>query len=520
MHPPSLGSLEKAEDSLTVSSLQAKTVKKRVAKRVKSEEILPVFVLLLSILFAFLPSISLAEETLVLTSTEVIQRSLAHNLDLKILELERDGIQSQVMASKAPFDTALSLTLDYTLDKQDVSNTLFGTDNRLTHYNLGLAKKWQTGTETAFKFSNEKLSTNSQFATVSPSYEPAVSFSISQDLWKNYLGVNERRSLKKARLAVEATDLRTQERIYRILHRNLSQYWNFVLAEEALEIARDAEAFARRFLNTTLKKSQMGTVENTDVLAARSQLLMKQNARLAAEVQLANEAEQLRLSLQLEEGEGLSAQERLNGEEKTTSNSTSYEKALQDRVDYRAVKKELASQSLAFDIARTERWPDLTATASLTFNGLAGTYGTALDELNDLDFPTWYVAANLTFPLENRGARSSYHRTKSEKAVAELQLRLLEQDLKREIDERVRTITLLQTQLKNDQTIETLQSKKLEQEEHKYRLGRSSSDLIIRFQDDYTNAKFRRLSTERALRQAWLNLKLAENSLLEGIEIL
>ena len=60
----------------------------------------------------------------------------------------------------------------------------------------------------------------------------------------------------------------------------------------------------------------------------------------------------------------------------------------------------------------------------------------------------------------------------------------------------------------------------MKQETRKYKLGRSSSDMVIRFQNDYIMAKENRLRTERLLQQAWINLKLAENSILDGFEII
>ena len=60
-----------------------------------------------------------------------------------------------------------------------------------------------------------------------------------------------------------------------------------------------------------------------------------------------------------------------------------------------------------------------------------------------------------------------------------------------------------------------LQKHKLQEEEKKYRYGRSDSDRIIRFQEDYLNSEIASSQAMLDYAEALIDLYLAENVYLE-----
>ena len=96
-----------------------------------------------------------------------------------------------------------------------------------------------------------------------------------------------------------------------------------------------------------------------------------------------------------------------------------------------------------------------------------------------------------------------------------IELKRLENDISNSVAQLVKDLKTNEEILKNALTAESLQERRLRQEMEKYKLGRSSSDIIIRCQDD-------RLSASRTALDAWgdylqtaLDLKLAENTLID-----
>ena len=66
--------------------------------------------------------------------------------------------------------------------------------------------------------------------------------------------------------------------------------------------------------------------------------------------------------------------------------------------------------------------------------------------------------------------------------------------------------------------LHNLQKKKLNGEEKKYGFGRSSSDVIIRFQDDVVNAKTGLILALTDYEKALVDLKRNQNVLLDEID--
>jgi outer membrane protein TolC len=93
-------------------------------------------------------------------------------------------------------------------------------------------------------------------------------------------------------------------------------------------------------------------------------------------------------------------------------------------------------------------------------------------------------------------------------------LKRIERIIFRDINNNVTQVNTLANQVETNKKIVRLQERKLKAEEVKLQYGRSSSDIIIRFQEDLLNA---RLNLARALfsyRIALINLERNKNTLL------
>ncbi len=121
---------------------------------------------------------------------------------------------------------------------------------------------------------------------------------------------------------------------------------------------------------------------------------------------------------------------------------------------------------------------------------------------------------NVSIPIENRKARGQYNKAKLEKARALVELKKTERVILTEINDLVTRLGIQAGRVLTLKRVASLQEKKLQAELKRFKYGRSSSDLLIRYQEDVLSAK---LAHERSLynyRVSLIDLKLAQNILL------
>jgi outer membrane protein len=453
-------------------------------------------------------------QNMALTEEKVLEIALKQNLGIHVARLDSQIGRSSIGEAHSLFDTVLEAEIDYLLDKSDRSNTLAGTDNRSHRYNLGISKAFISGTKARLDWNNQKDSTNSIFTTLNPAYSSVLGLRVEQALLNNFFGLQDRGLLRVAKTQFEATDAVTQRRISEEIYQILSYYWDFVTTVDNVKISQKSLREARRFEKIAAQKQSLGLFESTDVLAAKANRLEMENHLLDAVTEKDNGHGRLLRSLNLSEGLSLTTQEKISIEELNGTREQSLKKAMNTRTDLIAAKRNLDANKVSLALAKNNRWPELDLVASLALNGVESDYGDALSKIGQADHTNFFIGAQFKMPLENRYARSGAKRAGHEKMKALYELRILENTIAQEIDEQWRNSQAWHKKVNSYKKIQNLQYKKWQEELRKYRNGRSSSDLVIRFQEDYLQAQRVTLSALFQYRMSVLGLRLAENTLV------
>jgi outer membrane protein TolC len=141
----------------------------------------------------------------------------------------------------------------------------------------------------------------------------------------------------------------------------------------------------------------------------------------------------------------------------------------------------------------------------------------ALGEAASFDDNTYFIGAQFSIPLENRAARSQFSQAELQKAQALWAVKELESMIETDVKADLRSIALTQNNISHDIKIIEFEKKKLDGEEKKYRFGRSSSDIILRYEEDVINARIAHLRSIRDYAVSQVNLKRNQNVLLDSI---
>jgi outer membrane protein TolC len=273
-------------------------------------------------------------------------------------------------------------------------------------------------------------------------------------------------------------------------------YWRLVASHHFLKVSKQFLARANDFLRVTRDKLHIGLSEDPDILAAQALAEERQVEILRAENFIKDFEERLRNHLNLSQSEKIVPTDKLFAKADIPSEVQIFETALKNRNDYQALLQEAEAKDIKIAVAKDQKLPNLDLFTSLELNSVDPSYGTALGQTFSAQNPNWVVGAQFGLSFENRQAKGELERGKLEKAQLLVNIKNLENDISTDIFEALRELKLQWQETIKYGKIADLQQRKLEVEEKNYLQGRSSSDIIVRFQTDWLDAEKKQLESE------------------------
>ena len=451
-----------------------------------------------------------------LSLQEALEMALLNNFDVQLARYDRMINHTDLNDSMSTYDTVLRLAGDYTSENLQTATALASGPTHDGDLSASLAKQLRTGTELELEYGIGRHSSGSSFITTNPYYETYVKGTLVQPLLKNIWGNNDWRDVLVTRIDVDMYDSEVIDTIESSLVDVEKAYWGLVISHETVKVTEELLNKAQSFYDTVKQNEELGSVEETDLLSAEANLISRQTNLLTAQNSLKNSVNDLKLVINISGDISEIApinNLRMDGVEELLEESIAA--AFKGRRDYVRKRRNAESKELKLQTAKNERWPQLDLEASLKLNGIKRSFIGSERNLGDKLSGEYYAGATFSMPLENREAVSAANKAKYEKARSLVELAQLEKSIIVEIDEKVRRVNLDVERLRRREKTEGLQKRKMEAEEKKYRYGRSDSDRIVRFQEDYLNASLQVLLMKTDAINSLLDLYLSENTYLD-----
>ncbi len=299
------------------------------------------------------------------------------------------------------------------------------------------------------------------------------------------------------------------------------KYWYLVFAKENLKIKRDLLKKAEEMLSINESHLESGFIEKRDILASQANVKQRYIDCLIAENDLGDAINSLKLLMNKEFDNPVLPFDNFEIALKKPDPIQNLETAMNNRKDFLAKKKELQMSQLKLVMKKNASLPELDLFATYTANGVDRKVEKAHGTLTTMKFPKYYVGAELKYPFENSKAKSEYKKAAFEKMKAINELKQLEKTILNEIDEKVRDVLLDIQRIGTTSKIKELQALKLKEEETQYRIGRSSSKIMIDFQNDLLNAELQEKQAFLDYSYSLIDLEVSKDTLLDnmGVEI-
>jgi outer membrane protein TolC len=447
---------------------------------------------------------------------EVTQLALDNNLDIQIAEYDARIARTDEGVAESLYDTMFNAEIEYHNDKSKQTSTLAGDKTLDNDYNIGLSKKSATGTTVDVDLFNNRHRTNSTFSTSPLTHESTLGLTVTQELGRNFFGIQDRGDVKIARLSIENSGYTSWEKIEGVLADAQKAYWDLVMESEKVRIAEDMVAQAKRLYDLNQEKLKNGLVAATEAIAAHAHYEARKNDLILARHQFEIRVNALKLLLNVTDDDiRIEPSEDFSFLPYDRPLIPSLQQAFSSRRDYKKTLNTIQAKDLNLSMKKNSLWPQIDLTATLERNGIGDHFKQAVRQITEEDHPDFFAGLEVTLPLENTGARARLKAAELEKAKAIINLKLLERRIAVEITDQVRSCRIFREAALNEERIAQLQQQKFQEEEKKFRYGRSDTDTLIRFQEDWLDARGAAAAAKHRYHTAMVDLALKEGSLLD-----
>jgi outer membrane protein TolC len=507
----------------------------------------PVSILLLLALFAQDSCASSAPEnvpTRAITIRECVEIALRNNIDIAVARAEKEIGEAGVPIEEAAFLPRFTGDLGTSRSITPSGSALDGSlalDQRNYTFDLGAKDLLRTGTALSLAFENQRQESSTLIALLSPQYTTALTLSAQQPLLKNRGRRVTEGPLLIARAGAAAKTEEWKAKVMDTVAAAQSAFLSFFAASREVEVRKAALTLADRLMVQTDARIDAGAAAPMDRLPAEAAASARKEELIRSEAAAQSVADDLKNILGLRspgEWEVLLVPVPLQADVLPPGADETVEEALLRRPEVAAQAERRKQAEIQEAVARNRTLPSLDLTVSGGLSGLAGSpnpnplfpvsstaftgnYRDSLDQMFSGRYYNWFVGLKSELPWR-------FDREKAEWARARSSLeeqRLLEEGLslkvRAEVRKARRDIESALERIAAARVSAAAASKKLEAEEQKLALGRSTTVEVLRFQQDLSEARLAEIRALADAHAARIRLRRAAGTILdrEGISI-
>jgi outer membrane protein len=439
-------------------------------------------------------------------------------------------------------DPVLTGTLEYETLSQQQSNLLFSggktsLSTNTSTYNFGYQQGFLTGTQLGVTYNNSRVTTDNPFSSYSPDITTSFRATATQHLLQGFgTGINGR-FIVQAKNDRRITDSAFRQQVLYTVNQVENIYWGLVSAYEDEQAKERALAQSSQLTQDNRRQLEIGTLAPLDVVNSDSAVATDKQALVASQSNL--EYQQLimkqAIARNLEDPALTTAPviptdrvalDRLPEEDMSQDqlvqlayvNNPSIEQATlnmkNNEITIKAEKNGMlptvdayafygASQLAGAQNPAKNCNPNFGSTTFIPCTSTNGGvspigYGTAFGNLFNSSAPDKGVGVNITIPLRNRVAQADQARSQMEYRQVQMRLQQLYTQVRIQVINAQFALTNDRAQVSSAQAGREYAAQSLDAEQKKYKLGASTSALVL---------------------QQQRNLAIAENTLISATAV-
>jgi outer membrane protein len=394
------------------------------------------------------------------------------------------------------------------------STVLYGVQSLQQHAgvaNFSYTQGFGSGTLMTLGFNNDRITSNSGFAILSPEVDSGFRLTLRQHLLAGVGFGPNLRFIRIARNNREISDVAFRGQVIATVSQIQNIYWDLVNAYEDVKVKERSLELAEKTLSDDREQVRIGAIAPMEVMKAESEesarsqdLLLSQNGLQLQELLVKNAitrdlSDPVLASASVVPTDTMSIPET----EPVTPIQDLISDAQAHRPELAEARMDLSNREITRKAAANALKPALDLVAWYGTYGLAGVqtqppqyqgppispvatsgYSNAFSDLFKNNSPDYAVGLNLTIPLRNRGAQADQIRSQLEYRQAQLHLQQLQNQIGIEV--RNAQFALIQNRSRVDaaRKARDLAQQTFDVEQKKKALGASTSNLVLQTDRD------------------------------------
>ena len=394
------------------------------------------------------------ESLIPLSLSQALQNTLQHNVDNQIARLTPRLAESEVIIEQSEFDwTAFASGTFGETDQPQAATALGGTiigvsrsESTDANVSAGIRKRIQLGgtieLSTGLDYAND--SSAGLELSPDPSWTSNFSFSLSQPLLRD-AGIQVTRArIDIAQNASQREIFAVQDQVANSIAQTETAYWQLFSAYHQLAIQQEL----LEETNTTFEKLQ--TREDLDVnpvqlAQAEREVHLRQAAVIQAQQVLRSASDQLKLVMNTPDlpllAEALIQPTDFPDElPLETDLRDAVAIAIAERPAMKQLLLDIEDASIQLDVAENQLQPRLDLVTQVRHFGFDDEAGKGIGDLADNDTLDYSVGLSYEQPLENRGSRAGYLRSRIGTQIQELRYTKASQELALGVKSAIRNV--------------------------------------------------------------------------------
>jgi|GEM_PF-791298 len=388
-------------------------------------------------------------------------------------------------------------------------------------WNLTLGERLPTGTDMRLNFSSSRSDSKLGTAVEPRFFRSAVTLDLVQPLLRDFSldGRIQRSSILRAEFGSELAMEEARLRAMLTVKATEDAYWNLVETFKTYEVNRGAQDLAGEQIELTKRQIAAGILPESDLIGVEGALAQRQLALLRAEVQIERAADQLRILLNLPEGDWKRPLVPVDSPSFLAvgiSFEAAMQRAMAGRPEFKRVQIDLRRIALDLDVARNSGLPRLDLQGNLGSVGQDDSYNSTLSQVGLGSGPQWGVGVNFSWAPLAGAARAETRRLQSALRQSQLSREQAELDIRAQVREAIRNIETASRQVYASANFRDLAGRSLDIEQRRFLNGLSSNYVVSQRQADLAQARLSEIAALLQHERAASDLQLAMGDILEA----
>jgi outer membrane protein len=480
------------------------------------------------------PPTSPDRPTLELSLDESVKRALENNNDIAVERYNPDLSEENIRLYRGNYDPLLTSSMSRASNTTQATNAFAGANSIQSTrgvYNVSGIQLLRTGGNFRLDFNNNRAQiTPAGIGTFNPQYSSGLTASLSQPFLRNFQIDSNRLQLKVAKKNREISDVQFQQTVTNVVASVKDLYYDLLYAIDNLQAQRTSLSLAQKLLDENQIRVKVGTMAPLDVVAAQSEVASREEGVIVAEAAVMDAEDAIKSAIFPKNDPSVWAlrivpTDRPTAEPFIVDVEAATRKALDQRTDVVAARKNLENVEYNVRYASNQTMPDLSLVASYGAAGVSGVqlqrpandplappvavdiggFGNAISTVFGRDYPTWTLGLNFSYPIFNRQAEATSARARISREQTQTSLRRLEMQVASEVRSAGRAVETNYKRVESTRAARVLQEQRLDAEQKKFAAGMSTNFVVTQAQRDLALALVAELRAVADYRKSLVN---------------